>query len=300
VVLTANCKLPTYKTASQKIIAPSKMKKVITLLHFVFICLIIQAQSGDSSSAPKKITFTAGLTYNSALNYYGRTDSLKSAGMYSFAGISLKNGLYLFSNVIFINNALATTYAATTLEAGYSFKNKKGNWKGNIFGSRFFYNADVSLVQSVVKEQAGINLSNINKVINIRGGADAKFSNQTDFGAYAGLDHAFRIDPLGKGVLVITPAAYSYFGTQRFSKTFLEEKKLLIFPVAQQQVTQTSSRFNVMSYELSCAIVYGIGKMNVSLSPAYVLPQNVVTANGASSQKADNLFYTTATIRFDF
>jgi hypothetical protein len=277
------------------------MKKVTTLLPVLFICALLHAQTTDSSaSTEKKITFTAGASFNSALNYYGRTDSLKSQGMYSFAGITLKNGLYLFSNFIFINNAVATTYAATTLEAGYSFKNKKGNWKGNIFGARFFYNADVSLVQSVVKEQAGINIANINNVINLHAGADAKFSNQTDFGANAGLDHVFRIDPVGKrGVIVITPSVYGYFGTQRFSKTYLEEKKFLLFPVSQQQVTQNSSRFNVMSYELSCPVVYGLGKMNVIVAPAYVLPQNVVTANG-TSQKADNLFYTTATIRFDF
>jgi hypothetical protein len=195
---------------------------------------------------------------------------------------------------------VATTYAATTLEAGYSFKNKKGTWKGNVFGDRFFYNADVSLIQSVVKEQVGFNLANINNVINIHAGADAKFSNQTDFGANAGLDHVFRIDPVGKkGVIVITPAVYSYFGTQRFSKTYLEEKKFLLFPVSQQQVTQSSSQFGVMSYELSCTIIYGLGKMNLIITPAYVLPQNVIVAGSASSQKADNLFYTTATMRFD-
>lgn len=277
------------------------MKKVIALFPLAFICLIIQAQQADSSLPKKKITFTTGVTFNSGLNYYGRTDSLKSQGIYPFAGITLPNGLYLFSNFIFINNAVATSYAATTIEAGYKFKNKKGNWWGNIFGSRFFYNADVSLVQSVVKEQAGIKLANSNKVVSIYGGADAKFSNQTDFGAYAGLDHSFRIDPVGKkGVIVITPSAYSYFGTQRFSKTWLQEKRFLIIPVGEQTVTQSSSRFSILSYELSCPVIYGIGKMNIILTPAYAIPQNVITANGAESQKADNLFYTTATIRFDF
>jgi hypothetical protein len=276
------------------------MKKVIALFPLVIVCIVLHAQQADSSVAKKKITFTTGVAYNSGLNYYGRTDSLKSQAFYPFAGITLHNGLYVFSNFIFINNAVATTYAATTIEAGYKFKNKKGNWRGNIFGSRFFYNADVSLVQSVVKEQAGINVANSNKVVSIYGGADAKFSNQTDFGAYAGLDHAFRIDPVGKkGVIVITPSVYSYFGTQRFTKTWLQEKRFLLLPVGQQAVTESSSRFSIMSYELSCPVIYGIGKMNIIITPAYVLPQNVVIPNG-TAQKADNLFYTTATMRFDF
>jgi hypothetical protein len=277
------------------------MKKVITLFPFVFICLLIQAQQADSVPFKKKVTFTTGMGFNSNLNYYGRTDSLKSQAIYPFAGITLHNGLYLFTNIIFINNAMATTYAATSLEAGYKFKNKKENWKGNIFGSRFFYTADVNLVQSVVKEQAGINLSNINKVLSVNGGADAKFSNQTDFGAYAGVNHAFRIDPVGKrGVLVINPSAYSYFGTQRFSKKWLQEKRLLFIPVGSQAVTSNSSRFSIMSYELSCPVIYGYGKMNIIVTPAYVIPQNIITANGSSSQKADNLFYATAAVRFDF
>jgi hypothetical protein len=275
------------------------MKKVIILFPLALLCLILQAQQADSSTK-KKITFTTGVAFNSGLNYYGRTDSLKSRAIYPFAGITLSNGLYLFSNFIFINNAVATSYAATTIEAGYKFKNKKGNWRGNIFGSRFFYNADVNLVQSVVKEQAGINLAHTNKVVAIYGGADAKFSNVTDFGAYAGLDHAFRIDPVGKsGVIVISPSAYAYFGTQRFTKTWLQEKRFLLFPVGEQTVTQSSSRFNIMSYELFCPVIYGIGKMNIIITPAYVIPQNVITPNG-TTQKADNLFYTTATLRFDF
>ena len=195
---------------------------------------------------------------------------------------------------------MATTYAATTLEAGYSFKNKKGTFKGNIFGARFFYNADVSLVQSVVKEQAGLNLAHTNKIVGIYGGADAKFSNQTDFGAYAGLDHSFRFDSVGKkGVIVVSPSVYAYFGTQRYSKTWMQEKRFLFLPVGGQAVTQSSNRFSVMSYELSCPVIYGIGKMNLILTPAYVVPQNVITANG-ETQKAENLFYTTAAIRFDF
>lgn len=277
------------------------MKKSALLLFLLaFVFSFAQAQTSDSSVLQqKKITLTAGAMYNSSLNYYGRTDSLKSQGWIGFAGLSLKNGLYLFSNFIFINNALTSTYAATAVEAGYSFKNKKGSFKGNIFGIGYFYNQDVSLVQSVVKQQAGINLSGINNVLNVHAGADAKFSNQTDFGTYAGVDHSFRIDSVGKGVIVIAPAAYSYFGTQRFSKTYLQQKRFLLFPVGEEKITRNSSAFNALSYEFSCAFIYGIGKMNLVVTPAYVMPQNVISADG-TPQKADNLFYTTATLRFDF
>ena len=111
------------------------MKKSTTLLLFIFLCFSLQAQQSDSTVKKKKFTFTTGITYNSGLNYYGRTDSLKSQGITSFAGITLHNGLYVFSNFIFINNAATVSYAATTLEAGYKFKNKKRQLAGKYFWS---------------------------------------------------------------------------------------------------------------------------------------------------------------------
>jgi hypothetical protein len=79
----------------------------------------------------------------------------------------------------------------------------------------------------------------------------------------------------------------------------MEEKRFLLLPVGEQAVTQSSSRLSVMSYELSCPVVYGMGKMNIIVTPAYVIPQNVIAANG-DAQKGENLFYTSAAIRFDF
>lgn len=268
------------------------MKRGMLLSITMLIVYAGQAQTSDSTKA---LTVTVGAMYNSSLNYYGRTDSIKSQGYIGFAGLTHKSGLYVFSNVIFINSGLA----ATTVEAGYQFKNQKGNFKGNIFGTAFFYQEDITLVQSVVKQQTGINLSQLNNILNIHAGADAKFSNQTDLGAYAGLDHHFRFENVGKGVIVIAPAAYSYFGTQRFSKTYLQQKRFLLFPVGEEEITQNSSAFNALSYEFSCPIIYGIGKMNVIINPAYVLPQHVIATDG-TPMKADALFYTTATIRFDF
>jgi hypothetical protein len=66
------------------------MKKLITLLPLALVCMVLQAQQADSViNKKKKITFTTGVAFNSGLNYYGRTDSLKSQAIYPFAGITL-------------------------------------------------------------------------------------------------------------------------------------------------------------------------------------------------------------------
>jgi hypothetical protein len=157
-------------------------------------------------------------------------------------------------------------------------------------------------VQSAIKGSAGINLSRSTKIINLNAGLDAKYSDKIDIGASAGLDHIFRIDSVGKGVIVINPSAYLYAGTQNFTNTYYQEKKLLFLPAGEEAVTTNSQRFSILSYELSCPVIYGLGKMNLVLTPAYVIPQNLVTVPNRPdlSERGSSMFYLTATLKFIF
>jgi len=277
------------------------MKQLILIAAYCLFNLALLAQQPDSSSADeKKINFIAGVSYNSALNYYGRTDSLNSSGIYPFVGINFKNGLYINSSFVFVSNALATQYTATIVEAGYQFSNEIGNWSGNIFGNAFFYKENSGLVQSALKGTAGINITRSGKVINVNVGGDVKVSDKLDFGASAGVDHIFRIEKVGNGVIVIDPSAYVYAGTQNFTSTYYKEKKFLFLPAGQEAITENSSQFNILSYELSCPFIYGLGKMNLILTPSFVVPQNLVTVAGRPdlSENGRNKLYVTATIRF--
>lgn len=276
--------------------------RILIFLSFIFSGISLFAQTDSIPSASTKTSFIAGVSYNSSLHYYGRTDSLRSQGIYPFAGINFKNGLYVLSNVIFISNKLATEYAATIVEGGYRFANEKGNWSGNIFGSKYFYRKNIRLVQSAVKSQAGINLSNSNRVLGINFGADAKFSNNIDLGVFAGVDHIFRIENLGKGIIIINPSLLASAGTQRFSRSYLQQRKLLFLPVAEDQITEESNRFSILSYEISVPLIYSIEKINIILVPSYVLPQNLISVPSRPdlSESGKNIFSLTASIRFSF
>lgn len=284
------------------------MKLIYLFAIFCFTGLTVIAQSnasddnGDSAATDSKTQFIAGVTYNSALNYYGRTDSLKSKGIYPFVGINFKNGLYINSSFVFINNNISTAYAATIVEGGYQFKNKSESWSGNIFANTFFYQNNNNLVQSALKGSAGINLSNLNKIININIGADMKLSDKIDYGGSVGFDHTIRIEKLGKGIMVIDPSAYLYAGTQNFTKTYYQKRNILFLPAGEEQVTTSSKKFNILSYEFSMPVVYALGKMNIIISPAYVLPQNLISLPGSPglSEKGSNLFYVTSTLKFTF
>lgn len=255
----------------------------------------------DSASAQEKTHFIIGATYNSGLNYYGRVDSLHSKAFYPFIGLAVKNGLYINANFVFIQNSLQSQYAATLLEGGYNFKDHKGNWAGNISATRFFYQQDIDLVQSAVKEAASASITRLNKIIDLTLGANVKWSDKADIGVQAGLDHIFRFPRIfGNDVIVLDPTATVYAGTQNFTQTYYEKRNFLIFPVADQQVTSNSRQFNILAYEVSFPVVYGYKKFNFILSPAYTLPQHllVVPDQPSLSENGANLFYVTASIKF--
>lgn len=256
------------------------------------ICLLLAgvfAQAQDSVAH-----FNVGVSANSGLNYYGRVDSLHSSGGGPFVGLTLKNGLYVNAHAVFIHNALQSKYAATLVEGGYSFRNKKNSFAGTLSTTRFFYQDDISLVQSAVKQSVTASVTFLNKGVNVTLGGDVKFSDQADPGAQLGLDHIIKWTRVFKhGVIVLDPAAYAYAGTQRFTQSWLQQKKFLFLPAGDEMLTKNSRRFNILSYEASMPMVFAYNKFQFILSPAYVLPQHLLT-----DTEAKNLFYVTAVVKF--
>lgn len=264
------------------------------LLAGIAMPLLLRAQ--DSTQTTKTDTrrnvFTANLDFQSRISYYGRTDSLKSSLLNPSIGYQLKMGLYAQASMIFINNPVNTLdYTATILEGGYRFgQNKKVS--GNIFYNQYLYEKDTRLIQSVVKSQTGFNVALETKVITFNINGNLKFSNKTDVGAAAGLDHLFLIRlPKKHAAIGINPTAYAYFGTQNFSNTYYEQKKLFnLIPTQPEAVTKSSEQFNVLSYEFSLPVVFVYKKFNCSLSGSYVLPQHLITG----VETGYNMFYFSA------
>ena len=271
------------------------MKKT-NYLYFAILALFLPAAlfAQENTSSSQKNEFSASVNYQSALHYFGRTDSLKSSGLFPSVGFQSKTGLYAQSSFIFIQNkSLPTTYTGTTIEAGYRFP-QTDHFTGNLFYTRFLYKDKSSLVQSALKSQTGINLSYTNPIININGGVDLKFSNQTDIGATLGMDHLFIFKGANHSAIAIDPSAYAYAGTQKFSNTYFEKNSLLGFPLTRQSTEQVT-QFNILSYELSIPVVFVSGKFNASVTPAYVLPQHLISVAGRPdlSERGKNMFYIT-------
>lgn len=272
----------------------TKIKSISLIVIGLLVFFSADSQNIRDSA---KNELTASVNYQSKLHYLGRTDSLKSSGLFPVIGLKSKTGLYLNSTFIFIQNAATPlNYTGTILEGGYHFPYSK-NFSGNIYYDHFLYQDKSVLVQSALKGQAGVNTIYNNKIVNVNVGGDVKFSNgQTDFGLTAGLDKLFLFrNIIDNAVLAVNPSAYIYSGTHNYFKNVKKNNGLALLANNSSSIEQ-AKQFTILSYEVSAPVVLVKGKFNAYISPAYVMPQNLVTVSGRPdlSERGSDLFYFSA------
>jgi len=278
-------------------------KQVGALFIGVFIITFTaHSQSAESEKEQQKTTFKLGINYNTNLNYYGRTDSLRSSGFFPLAELWFNESFYVNAAPVFVSNKISSfDYAGTVASAGYQF-NSENKWLGNIYFLKPFYKDNSQLVQSALKAQAGMTLTWLNKAINLTGGGDVKFSDKTDYGATGGIDHIFRLQFDDKSVLVLDPSAYVYAGTQQFTNTYYKQSNFIFFPGFEEQVTEKVNNFNVLAYEFSSPIIFSKGKFQVLFTPSYIIPQNLIEVAGRPdlSERGKEMFYATIGAKVSF
>ncbi|HET9744283.1 MAG TPA: hypothetical protein VFP97_01140 [Chitinophagaceae bacterium] len=272
----------------------------LVLLIMLSVCM---ANAQTDSAAGTKTGFKISVNYNTGLNYYGRVDSLRSSGFFPLAELWFNERFYINAAPVFVNNSMASfEYAGTITSAGYQF-NANDKVLGNMYVIKPFYQQSAALVQSALKAQAGMTITLLNKGLNVTGGGDVKFSDKTDFGLTAGLDHIFRQQLNDKAVLVIDPSFYINAGTQQFTRSYLKRTSgFIFFPGNEQVVTESAQKFNILSYEFSAPVIVASGNFQLLFTPSYVLPQNLIVVEGRPdlSERGQNLFYATFGAKMSF
>src|SRR5579875_663129 len=166
------------------------MKRIHCLTLFT-LATCFQFACAQTDSTNQQIHFKISANYNSGLNYYGRTDSLKSSGFFPLAELWFGKNVYVNAAPVFINNSVQSfDYAGTVTSIGYLHTSDK--WITNLFFLKPFYRKNIQLPQSALQAQASASFSYLNKILNFTFGGDVKYSNQFDFGATAGVDHIFK------------------------------------------------------------------------------------------------------------
>lgn len=239
------------------------------------ISVLANAQS-DSSSA--KFNFKMGVYYNSNLNYYGRTDSMSSSGIFPLAELWFSNKFYINAAPVFTTNSITGfQYAGAVATAGYLKNNGKS--ATHIYFVKPIYKDNSHLVQSALKGQLVASFTSFSKVMNITAGADVKFSSNSDYGANIGVDHIFKKEIPGSAVLIIDPSLNLYAGTRRFTQTKDKDNDFLFFP-GTEAVSEDVKKFSILSYEFTVPVIFAKGKWMILATPAYVIPQNLVIVDG--------------------
>lgn len=279
----------------------NRIMKALTCIIASFLIAHTAQSQNDTTKA--KVQFRFGAYYNSNLNYYGRTDSLRSSGVFPLAELWLNNKFYINAAPVFVNNADGNfQYAGTVATIGYSAKTKNEKFLNSLYITKPFYKNTSTLVQSALDAQAGASSSWQNKVLNITGGADIKVSDKVDYGFMAGLDHLFRHEFPDNFILVVDPSAYVYAGTQQFTKTYYRNSSFLFLPASEREVTEQVTAVNILSYEFSMPVVLAKNKLQIILLPAYVLPQNLIQVQNRPdlSERGKNMFYATVGAKVNF
>lgn len=285
-------------------IKPYPMRKTIVLFVSSFLLLslfnAVVAQSDSTQKAKPQLKLS--VNYNSNLNFFGRTDSLKSSGFFPMLEFWLGDNFYVNATPILVNNAVQSfDYAGTVATIGYQHMTEQ--WMTSFNVVKPIYEQSATLLQSALKAQTNVSFTRLNKVVNVTLGADAKFSDKIDFGATAGLDHAFVVQGKKQGIWIINPSLYAFGGTRQFSRTYAKQQNSLLGGLGgSTQQTDTYSSFNLLAYEASMPLIFIKGKVLLMVTPSYVVPQNLITdaANPERSEQGENTFYTTFAIKYSF
>src|SRR5579875_1396343 len=101
------------------------MKRIfLYLCAAVFFTTTLYAQT--DSSARRKVQFKLSLNYNSCLQYYGRTDSLHSSGLFPLAELWLAPNFYINAAPVFVHNKMSSLgYAGMVTTLGYQHTSSK-------------------------------------------------------------------------------------------------------------------------------------------------------------------------------
>src|SRR5687767_874054 len=110
------------------------MKKLIILSVPILLFASKTFSQSDStvSDSTKKFRVSLGINYNSHLNYFGRTDSIKSSGFFPTLELNFGKHRYARASAIFsYSKGVNPMYNRSVVQAGYQF-NSNNQWLGDL------------------------------------------------------------------------------------------------------------------------------------------------------------------------
>ena len=271
--------------------------------YFLFSLLFcLQANAQDSIQKPASLQVRIGINYSSYLHDYGRNNNLEASSLFPQAELWLHSKWYISAAPVLISiKGQPLDYAGTVATAGFLHIGKK--WISHLYAVKPFYETGTNLAQATLQFQAGGSLGFRNQLANLTIGGDVKRSDAWDFGATAGLDHAFRKSFKKGSALVIDPTVSVFAGTRKYARTTTTSQPgFLMLPGSSSSTTDRATRFDLLSYECSVPLIFIRKHWMVLVTPAWVAPQNLMAASetGGDAETGKPRLYATAGLKYSF
>lgn len=293
------------------------------------------ASKTDTAKNVKKasLELRAGFANNTV--FLGRTDSVAISSYNLGLTYTLKCGLFFSGSVNYIPSRQFDKVDGGGLEAGYNFD--ANNLSGGIALSKYFasFNSTelVSALDATVRGELSYDLYEV-----VTPSVEAEYAlgrsgGGNDFLLNTGLTHEFGFDKVfaAHDHLGISPAFHMNSGTQNFYTTYITRKnasagKRALHGSASVKgngkgvtvgtsttttttgkgstTTQTTSsnKFQVLDYEWSMPITYGVKKFTFEFSPIYAIAVHKIYDDGTSTTSLPNssVFYFQAAVSYKF
>jgi len=248
------------------------MKRISIFILSGICCLHGSAQSDSTSPAStdsviNKSTLTVGLTYCNNADYYGQAAEQAIPYLATAATYRLRCGIYFSALAYKLLKDSNQIVSAGNLGIGYGFKLSK-RFSADISYNHTFYPSYSPLLQAANPDNASASLTYDN-FLSSKITFDYAFGNAVDQFVSLGTGKEINLFHItAKDIISITPTIDVTAGTQHFYQTYLIEKRLedsllgLLLPPlggtppAQGSTTQTTTQFNLLSYNFKCPLAY--------------------------------------------
>ena len=247
-----------------------------------------------SNSASNKSYALVGMTYNSDIVFLGRKNPIKSPYISASAGYYHKSGLFINGIISYLATSGAKRLDLFTASGGYDYY--KRNLTAGISATGYVFNNKSYTAKSALTGNLNVYADYDFDIVEVYLDGTAYFSNQSDFIFSASVSHNFYTD---NGNLKIRPAFSLYGGTQNYYSNYnnnLQFGRHMNNNGSPASISMMGGGFfNVLNYEFSVPITYGVKSFQITFLPVYAIPVNaaLITDNQTTYKEdlTNNFFW---------
>ncbi|OGX89112.1 hypothetical protein BEN47_08290 [Hymenobacter lapidarius] len=253
-----------------------------------------------ADSAARHGGFTAALSYGSNSSFFGRTQTTRYP--YLAGELTYKSRWGVWGSAVSYDLLGTSSFVdETDLSAGWDFDVSR-KVDASVSYSRFLFAASSPLVKSSVNNSfdgyLGWDWGHVYSRLN----AAYLFGDTNDLFLVLDNSRNFEFEKVftSKGFLAIEPRVSATAGTQRFAETSLTQQVQRGNNPGRGRgnggtppavVTTTTTRFQVLNYELRLPVTYSLGAVSVQVAWRYAVPVNLLPddVSGARSYFTSSL-----------